>query len=144
MLTKDFIEAVKELGYTVDTRWTTTLYVEIDEPFHQIVVEIDKVGKSKPKWKDITCKVTLANAVALSKLVEEYYNTPWEEREEAEEGLSIEDLNYELVEEYILRKVSPLGLARIMEKMLKTHGYKDLQFNINYQGTTQNTIPKLV
>jgi len=140
MLTKDFIKAVEEIGYTVDTRWTTTLYVEIDEPFHQIVVEIDKVGKSKPKWKDITCKVTLANAVALSKLVEDYYNTPWDEREETE-GLSIEDLNYGLVEEYILYKVSPVGLAKLMEKMLERHGYKDLQFNINYQGTTQSTVP---
>lgn len=141
MLTKDFIEAVEELGYRVDNKWPHKLYVETAEEDPDIVVSISKRKLVPLFWRK--CTLTPASdAAALVKLVEEYENTPLEEREEAEEGLSIEDLNYELVEEYILRKVSPLGLARIMEKMLERHGYKDLQFNINYQGTTQSTIPK--
>lgn len=141
MLTKDFIEAVEGLGYRVDNKWPHKLYVETAEEDPDIVVSISKRKLVPLFWRE--CTLTPASdAAALVKLVEEYENTPLEEREEAEEGLSIEDLNYELVEEYILRKVSPLGLARIMEKMLERHGYKDLQFNINYQGTTQSTIPK--
>ena len=141
MLTKDFIKAVEELGYRVDNKWPHKLYVETAEEDPDIVVSISKRKLVPLFWRK--CTLTPASdAAALVKLVEEYENTPLEEREEAEEGLSIEDLNYELVEEYTLRKVSPLGLARIMEKMLERHGYKDLQFNINYQGTTQSTIPK--
>ncbi|QIG60287.1 hypothetical protein TV16_78 [Enterococcus phage vB_EfaS_TV16] len=141
MLTKDFIEAVEKLGYRVDNKWPHKLYVETAEEDPDIVVSISKRKLVPLFWRE--CTLTPASdTAALVKLVEEYENTPLEEREEAEEGLSIEDLNYELVEEYILRKVSPLGLARIMEKMLERHGYKDLQFNINYQGTTQSTIPK--
>ncbi|UQT01417.1 hypothetical protein WMKKAML_00040 [Enterococcus phage vB_OCPT_PG9] len=141
MLTKDFIEAVEKLGYRVDNKWPHKLYVETAEEDPDIVVSISKRKLVPLFWRE--CTLTPASdAAALVKLVEEYENTPLEEREEAGEGLSIEDLNYELVEEYILRKVSPLGLARIMEKMLERHGYKDLQFNINYQGTTQSTIPK--
>lgn len=141
MLTKDFIEAVEKLGYRVDNKWPHKLYVETAEEDPDIVVSISKRKLVPLFWRK--CTLTPASdAAALVKLVEEYENTPLEEREEAEEGLSIEDLNYELVEEYTLRKVSPLGLARIMEKMLERHGYKDLQFNINYQGTSQSTIPK--
>lgn len=141
MLTKDFIEAVEELGYRVDNEWPHKLYVETAEEDPDIVVSISKRKLVPLFWRECTL-TSASDAAALVKLVEEYENTPLEEREEAEEGLIIEDLNYELVEEYILRKVSPLGLARIMEKMLERHGYKDLQFNINYQGTTQSTIPK--
>lgn len=147
MLTKDFIKAVEELDYKVDNEWPHALYVEVPaykpETEPDIVVKINKRESKDVSW-DAGTEIPAISAPSLAKLVEEYANTPVEEREEAGEGLSIEDLNYELAEEYILRKVSPLGLARIMEKMLKTHGYKDLQFNINYQGTTQNTIPKLV
>lgn len=142
MLTKDFIEAVEELGYGVDNEWPHTLYVETPDIVPDIVVAIDK-KKSKPiSWYGCTV-IPASDAAALVKLVEEYENTPLEERvAEEEKELSINDLNDELVEEYILRTVSPVGLAKIMEKLLERHGYKDLQFNINYQGTTRSTIPK--
>lgn len=144
MLTKDFIKAVKELGYGVDNEWPRTLYVETPDIVPDIVVAIDK-KKCKPiSWHGRTV-IPASDAAALVKLVEEYENTPLEERgAEEEKELSINDLNDELVEEYILRTVSPVGLAKLMEKMLVSHGYKDLQFNINYQGTTQSTIPKQI
>lgn len=142
MLTKDFIKAVKELGYRVDNEWPHTLYVETNEGVPDIVVAISKRKSDPPSWHGCTL-IPASDAVALVKLVKEYESTPLEERvAEEEKELSIEDLNDKLVEEYILRKVSPVGLAKLMEKMLERHGYKDLQFNINYQGTTQSTIPK--
>lgn len=114
MLTKDFIEAVEELGYGVDNGWPHILYVETSEEDPDIVVSISKHKSNPPSWNECTL-IPAYDAVALLKLLKEYESTPLEEREEAE-GLSIEDLNDKLVEEYILRKVSPVGLAKLMEK----------------------------
>lgn len=142
MLTKDFIEAVEKLGYRVDNKWPHKLYVETAEEDPDIVVSISKRKLVPLFWRKSTL-TPASDAAALVKLVEEYENTPLEEREEAEEKeLSIEDLNDELVEEYILFYISPNGLAKIMEKMLEIRGSYDTQYNITYQGTTKNTIPK--
>lgn len=142
MLTKDFIEAVEELGYGVDNEWPYTLYVETPDDDPDIIVAIDK-KKSKPiSWHGCTV-IPASDAAALVKLVEEYENTPLEERvAEEEKELSIEDLNDEIVEKYILYNISINGLTKIMEKMLQSHGRYDTQYNITHQGTTKNTIPK--
>lgn len=141
MLTKDFIKAVEELGYGVDNEWPHILYVETAEEDPDIVVSISKRKSDPPLWNECTL-IPASDAVALFKLVKEYEYTPLEERvAEEEKELSIEDLNDKLVEEYVLRKVSPVGLAKLMEKMLESHGYHELQYNITSKGTTKNTVP---
>lgn len=95
MLTKDFIEAVEELGYEVDTEWPDTLYVETPDVETDTVVSICTYKAKSASWYGGTA-IPASDAAALVKLVEEYANTPVEEREEAIASKTLQD--YELEE----------------------------------------------
>ncbi|ALO80833.1 hypothetical protein [Enterococcus phage vB_EfaS_IME198] len=104
MLTKDFIEAVEELGYRVDNKWSHKLYVETAEEDPDIVVSISKRKLVPLFWRE--CTLTPASdAAALVKLVEEYANTPLEEREEAPATKTLQDYELEELGEAISKKL---------------------------------------
>ncbi|BAM20916.1 hypothetical protein EnPhBC-611_gp12 [Enterococcus phage BC611] len=104
MLTKDFIKDVEELGYGVDNEWPYTLYVETPDDDPDIIVAIDK-KKSKPiSWHGCTV-IPASDAVSLVKLVEEYENTPLEEREEAIASKTLQDYELEELCEAIAKKL---------------------------------------
>lgn len=104
MLTKDFIKAVEELGYDVNTEWPHALFVETPDIVPDIVVAIDK-KKSKPiSWHGGTV-IPAPVAASLVKLVEEYENTPVEEREEAIATKTLQDYELEELCEAIAKKL---------------------------------------
>lgn len=104
MLTKDFIEAVEELGYRVDNKWPHKLYVETAEEDPDIVVSISKRKLVPLFWRE--CTLTPASdAAALVKLVEEYENTPLEEREEAIASKTLQEYTLEELGEAISKKL---------------------------------------
>lgn len=104
MLTKDFIEAVEELGYGVDFGWPDTLYVETPdiEPDTVATVRTDKA--ESVSWSGGTA-IPASDATALVKLVEEYANTPLEEREEAPATKTLQDYELEELCEAIAKKL---------------------------------------
>ncbi|AEM24753.1 hypothetical protein [Enterococcus phage SAP6] len=104
MLTKDFIKAVEELDYKVDNRWSDCLYVETldDEPF--ILATISKFNLNSITWNRGT-QISVSDAVSLVKLVEEYANTPVEEREEVVASKSLQDYELEELCEAISKKL---------------------------------------
>ncbi|QVW28461.1 hypothetical protein [Enterococcus phage EFC-1] len=104
MLTKDFIEAVEELGYGVDTERPDTLYVETPDIEPDTVVSI-RTDKAEPaSWYGGTT-IPASEAAALVKLVEEYANTPIEEREEAIATKTLQDYELEELCEAISKKL---------------------------------------
>ncbi|WAK45033.1 hypothetical protein DOABOMFO_00077 [Enterococcus phage EF_KTM] len=104
MLTKDFIKAVEEIGYVVNTEWPHALFVETPDVVPDIVVAIDK-KKSKPiSWHGGTV-IPAPVAASLVKLVEEYENTPLEEREEAITSNTLQDYELEELCEAIAKKL---------------------------------------
>lgn len=104
MLTKDFIEAVEELGYGVDFGWPDTLYVETPdiEPDTVATVRTDKA--ESVSWSGGTA-IPASDATVLVKLVEEYANTPLEEREEAPATKTLQDYELEELCEAIAKKL---------------------------------------
>lgn len=104
MLTKDFIEAVEELGYEVDTEWPDTLYVETPDVETDTVVAICSDKAEPASWYGGTA-IPASDAAALVKLVEEYANTPLEEREEAPATKTLQDYELEELGEAISKKL---------------------------------------
>lgn len=104
MLTKDFIEAVEELGYEVDTEWPDTLYVETPDVETDTVVAICSDKAEPASWYEGTA-IPASDAAALVKLVEEYANTPVEEREEAIATKTLQDYELEELCEAIAKKL---------------------------------------
>ncbi|AGR49023.1 hypothetical protein [Enterococcus phage IMEEF1] len=104
MLTKDFIEAVEELGYEVDTEWPDTLYVETPDVETDTVVAICSDKAEPASWYGGTA-IPASDAAALVKLVEEYANTPVEEREEAIATKTLQDYELEELCEAIAKKL---------------------------------------
>lgn len=104
MLTKDFIKAVEELGYVVDSEHPYGLFVENPEYDADIVVEISKHKSIPPSWYGGTI-ITASSAAALVKLVEEYDNTPLEEREEAITTKTLQEYTLEELGEAISKKL---------------------------------------
>lgn len=108
MLTKDFIEAVEELGYGVDNEWPHMLYVEVPAYFPDtepdIVVKIDKRESKGVSWDGGT-EIPAVSAPSLVKLVEGYSNTPIEEREEAIASKTLQDYELEELCEAIAKKL---------------------------------------
>lgn len=104
MLTKDFIEAVEELGYEVDSGWPDALYVETlgIEPDTVASVRTDKTESAT--WYGDTA-IPASDAAALVKLVEEYSATPIEEREEAIASKTLQDYELEELCEAIAKKL---------------------------------------
>lgn len=108
MLTKDFIEAVEELGYGVDNEWPHALYVEVPtykpETEPDIVVKINKRESKDVSW-DAGTEIPAISAPSLAKLVEEYANTPVEEREEALASNTLQEYELEELCEAISKKL---------------------------------------
>lgn len=108
MLTKDFIEAVEKLGYKVDNEWPHALYVEVPaykpETEPDIVVKINKRESKDVSW-DAGTEVPAVSVPSLAKLVEEYANTPVEEREEALASNTLQEYELEELCEAIAKKL---------------------------------------
>lgn len=104
MLTKDFIEAVEELGYEVDSGWPDALYVETLDIEPDTVVSIRTDKAKSASWNGGTA-IPASDAAALVKLVEEYANTPVEEREEAIATKTLQDYELEELCEAISKKL---------------------------------------
>lgn len=104
MLTKDFIEAVEELGYEVDTQWPNAIYVETPDTESDIVVEVSQYKPNALTWYGGTV-IPAVDAATLVKLVEKYANTPVEEREEAIASKTLQDYELEELCEAIAKKL---------------------------------------
>ncbi|WAX15208.1 hypothetical protein EF653P3_00019 [Enterococcus phage EF653P3] len=104
MLTKDFIEAVEKLGYEVDSGWPDALYVETLDIEPDTVVSIRTDKAKSASWNGGTA-IPASDAAALVKLVEEYANTPVEEREEAIATKTLQDYELEELCEAIAKKL---------------------------------------
>ncbi|MGK4052083.1 hypothetical protein AB0Y53_21910 [Parabacteroides distasonis] len=104
MLTKDFIEAVEELGYGVDTEWSDTLYVETPDIEPDTVASVRTDKAESASWYGGTV-IPAVDAAALVKLVEEYVNTPVEEREEAPATKTLQDYSLDELGEAISKKL---------------------------------------
>lgn len=104
MLTKDFIKAVEELGYVVDSEHPYGLFVENPEYDADIVVKISKHKSNPPSWYGGTV-ITASSAAALVKLVEEYADTPLEEREELTTPKTLQEYTLEELCEAIAKKL---------------------------------------
>lgn len=104
MLTKDFIEAVEELGYEVDSGWPDALYVETLDIEPDTVVSIRTDKAKSASWNGGTA-IPASDAAALVKLVEEYENTPLEEREEAPATKTLQDYSLDELGEAISKKL---------------------------------------
>ena len=124
MLTKDFIEAVEELGYRVDNKWPHKLYVETAEEDPDIVVSISKRKLVPLFWRKGTL-TPASDAAALVKLVEEYENTPLEEREKNVsekplESYSINELG-EAISKILLNKLNPHAQVVISQDQIQIY-----------------------
>ena len=104
MLTKDFIEAVEELGYEVDTEWPDTLYVETPDVETDTVVAICSDKAEPASWYEGTA-IPASDAAALVKIVEEYASTPVEEREETPAPKTLQDYSLDELGEAISKKL---------------------------------------
>lgn len=104
MLTKDFIKAVEEIGYGVDTEWSDTIYVETPDIEPDIVVAIRKDKAETASWYGGTA-IPAVDAAALVKLVEEYSDTPLEEREGAITTKTLQEYTLEELGEAISKKI---------------------------------------
>lgn len=104
MLTKDFIEAVEELGYGVDFGWPDALYVETPDIEPDTVASVRTDKAESASWSGGTV-IPASDAAALVKLVEEYANTPLEEREEAPTTKTLQDYELEELGEAISKKL---------------------------------------
>ena len=124
MLTKDFIEAVEELGYEVDIKWPDTLFVETSDIKPDTVVVIRKDEAEPASWSGGTT-IPAVDAAALVKLVEEYSATPLEEREKNVsekplESYSINELG-EAISKILLNKLNPHAQVVISQEQIQIY-----------------------
>lgn len=118
MLTTDFIKEVEKIGLEVDNRFTDMLYVESHDG---VVVSISKEFPETFTWcggKDIH----VGDLLELIPLVEEYVNTPIEERkkkvsEKPLESYPIDELG-EAISKILLNKHNPIAQVVISQERI--------------------------
>lgn len=133
MLTTDFIKAVEKIGLEVNNSYNAVLYVESHD---RVVVTIDKGNSETFTWYEGT-EILVGSLFKLIPLVEEYSNTPIEEREKKVS----EKLDYEAVKEYIFENMSENDLARLLSEALKHSGETNTSYIITDRGVAVS--PKL-
>lgn len=126
MLTTDFIKAVEKIGLEVDNGYSSVLYVESHDG---VVVSINKGCSEAFTW----CEgrdIHVGGLLNLIPLVEEYANTPIEEREKKVS----EKLDYETIKEYIFENMSENDLARLLSELLIHRGETNTSYVITNRG----------
>lgn len=122
MLTTDFIEAVEKIGLEVDNNYSSVLYVESHDG---VVVTVNKGCSETFTWYNGT-DILVGSLLELIPLVEEYANTPIEEREKKVpekplESYPIEELG-EAISKILLNKHNPN--AQVVISQERIHFYE--------------------
>lgn len=118
MLTTDFIKAVEKIGLEVDNSYSSVLYVESHDG---VVVSINKGCSETFTWCNGT-DIHVGGLLELIPLVEEYANTPIEEREKKVsdkplESYSINELG-EAISKILLNKHNPHAQVVISQERI--------------------------
>lgn len=118
MLTTDFIKAVEKIGLEVDNSYSSVLYVESHDG---VVVSINKGCSETFTWGNGT-DIHVGDLLELIPLVEEYANTPIEEREKKVsdkplESYSINELG-EAISKILLNKHNPHAQVVISQERI--------------------------
>lgn len=121
MLTTDFIKEVEKIGLEVDNSYGAMLYVESHDG---VVVTIDKDLSEDFTWYEGT-DILVGSLFKLIPLVEEYANTPIEEREKKVsekplESYSINELG-EAISKIILNKLNPHTQVVISQEQIQIY-----------------------
>ena len=121
MLTTDFIKEVEKIGLEVDNSYGAMLYVESHDG---VVVIIDKDLSEDFTWYEGT-EIHVGGLLKLIPLVEEYANTPIEEREKKVpekplESYSINELG-EAISKIILNKLNPHTQVVISQEQIQIY-----------------------
>lgn len=121
MLTKDFIKAVEKIGLEVDNGYSSVLYVESHDG---VVVSINKDCSETFTWCNGT-DIHVGGLLELIPLVEEYANTPIEEREKKVsekplESYSINELG-EAISKILLNKLNPYAQVVISQEQIQIY-----------------------
>lgn len=121
MLTTDFIKEVEKIGLEVDNSYGAMLYVESHDG---VVVTIDKDLSEDFTWYEGT-DIHVGGLLELIPLVEEYTNTPIEEREKNVsekplESYSINELG-EAISKIILNKLNPHTQVVISQEQIQIY-----------------------
>ncbi|UQT01492.1 hypothetical protein KMDAMLD_00020 [Enterococcus phage vB_OCPT_PG11] len=122
MLTTDFIKAVEKIGLEVVNSYSSVLYVESHDG---VVVSINKGCSETFTWCNGT-DIHVGGLLELIPLVEEYANTPIEEREKKVskkplESYPIEELG-EAISKILLNKHNPN--AQVVISQERIHFYE--------------------
>ncbi|QDB70538.1 hypothetical protein [Enterococcus phage Entf1] len=118
MLTTDFIKEVEKVGLEVDNSYAKVLYVESHDG---VVVTIDKGNSETFTWYEGT-DILVGSLLKLIPLLEEYANTPIEEREKKVsdkplESYSINELG-EAISKILLNKHNPHAQVVISQERI--------------------------
>lgn len=118
MLTTDFIKEVEKIGLEVDNSYSSVLYVESHDG---VVVSINKGCSETFTWCNGT-DIHVGGLLELIPLVEEYANTPIEEREKKVsekplESYPIEELG-EAISKILLNKHNPHAQVVISQERI--------------------------
>lgn len=121
MLTTDFIKVVEEIGLEADNRFTDKLYIESHDG---VVVSINKDCSKTFTWCEGT-DIQVGSLFKLIQLVEEYANTPIEEREKKVsekplESYSINELG-EAISKILLNKLNPYAQVVISQEQIQIY-----------------------
>lgn len=121
MLTTDFIKAVEKIGLEVDNSYSSVLYVESHDG---VVVSINKDCSETFTWCNGT-DIHVGGLLELIPLVEEYANTPIEEREKKVsekplESYSINELG-EAISKILLNKLNPYAQVVISQEQIQIY-----------------------
>lgn len=121
MLTTDFIKAVEKIGLEVDNGYSSVLYVESHDG---VVVSINKDCSETFTWCNGT-DIHVGGLLELIPLVEEYANTPIEEREKKVsekplESYSINELG-EAISKILLNKLNPYAQVVISKEQIQIY-----------------------
>ncbi|AHL19655.1 hypothetical protein X878_0069 [Enterococcus phage VD13] len=121
MLTKDFIKEVEKIGLEADNRFTDMLYIESHDG---VVVSINKDCSKTFTWCEGT-GILVGSLFKLIPLVEEYANTPIEEREKKVsekplESYSINELG-EAISKILLNKLNPYAQVVISQEQIQIY-----------------------
>lgn len=121
MLTTDFIKAVEKIGLEVDNGYSSVLYVE---SYDGVVVSINKDCSENFTWCNGT-DIHVGGLLELIPLVEEYANTPIEEREKKVsekplESYSINELG-EAISKILLNKLNPYAQVVISKEQIQIY-----------------------
>ncbi|QEM41655.1 hypothetical protein [Enterococcus phage vB_EfaS_EF1c55] len=121
MLTTDFIKAVEKIGLEVNNSYSSVLYVESHDG---VVVSINKGCSETFTWCNGT-DIHVGGLLELIPLVEEYANTPIEEREKKVsekplESYSINELG-EAISKILLNKLNPHAQVVISQEQIQIY-----------------------